>query len=204
MCLCTQYDSPTCGHSWHSMTESCGYRRDLLNCPYRQTVNYLVAPAYSCPTCNGGFADGETLQMIQGPWGCNQLIRNHYGGDFAVGNTWAGSMHVPHLCGSMRGGGYYGGDTRATGPYGAGGPAVSYGSPAISYGSAVPVSNQRLICNEPCVDTCCDDYCYDGYDSGRRRRYYDDYGYKGGKRYRKHDYKYKYRRSTSDGPCSVM
>ncbi|KAL5408642.1 hypothetical protein PMIN06_000396 [Paraphaeosphaeria minitans] len=197
MCLCTQYDSSTCGHSWTSMTESCGYGQDLLNCPYRQTVNYLVAPPYTCPTCDSGFADGETLQMIQGPWGCNQLVRNHYGGDFAVGNTWAGSPQVPQLWSSpLRGGGFYGGDTRLTGPYSSG--ALTYGPAITSCTSPGMMTNQRMICNEPYAGACYDDGCYGGYD-GRRGRYGD------GKRQRRFDYQYEYRKSSRDGQgCSVM
>ncbi|KAK7192949.1 hypothetical protein PSPO01_00743 [Paraphaeosphaeria sporulosa] len=203
MCLCTQYDSSTCGHSWTSMTESCGYSQDLLSCPYRQTVNYIVAPPYTCPTCNGGFADGETLQMIQGPWGCNQLVRNHYGGDFAVGNAWAGSLQVPQLCSSsMRGGGFYGGDTRFAGPYSCG--ALTYRPAITSCTSSEIMKNQRMICNEPYVGACCDDRCYDSHD-GRRSRYYDGYGYGDRERQRRYDYQYKYRRSSRDGQgCFVM
>jgi hypothetical protein len=69
MCGCTLYDSPTCGHSWISMSQPCGFLSDLLNCPYRQTYQTLIAPPYSCPMCNGGFADRETIEMVQGPWG---------------------------------------------------------------------------------------------------------------------------------------
>lgn len=186
------------------MTESCGYCRDLLNCPYRQTVNYLVAPPYTCPTCNGGFVDGESMQMIQGPWGCNQLVRNHYGGEFAVGNAWAGAMHVPQLWSSVRGGGFYGGDSRFSGPYNTYGPAITYGSQAVA-SSPVSVVTQQLIRSDPYMEGCYNDCCYDRYDGRRSSRYYGGgYGHSGGKRYQKHDYQYKYRRSTGDGPCSVM
>lgn len=202
MCYCTQYDSPTCGHSWTSMTESCGYSRDLLSCPYRQTMNYLIAPVYTCPQCNCGFADGETLEMIQGPWGCNQLVRNYYGGDFAVGNTWAGSLRVPQLRGGgpLYSGGFHGGDTRLTGPYN--GPAITCGPPAIACGPPMSITNQRMICNDPYYDDCYDDCCYDCC-NGSRRGYGDRY--RDRKRQRRYDYQYKYRRSTRDGQgCSVM
>ncbi|KAF2129854.1 hypothetical protein P153DRAFT_430952 [Dothidotthia symphoricarpi CBS 119687] len=88
MCGCTLYDSPTCGHSWLSMSQPCGFLSDLLNCPYRQTYQTLVAPAMTCPMCNGGFADRETMEMVQGPWGCNQMIRNAVGGSYAVPGQW--------------------------------------------------------------------------------------------------------------------
>lgn len=133
--------------------------------------------------------------MVQGPYGCNQLVRNHYGGDFAVGNSWAGSRQAPQLWAGMRGGGFYGGDSRFTGPYADG--------PAITYNSSMPLVNQQLICNEPYSGGYDEGY-YGCYDRGRRGGYYDSYGYKDRKGYRKHDFKYKYRRSTSDGPCSVM
>jgi hypothetical protein len=197
MCLCTQYDSPTCGHSWTSMTESCGYGQDLLNCPYRQPVNYLVAPPYTCPSCNGGFVDGETLQMVQGPWGCNQLVRNHYGGDFAVGNAWAGSLQAPQLWSgaSMRGGGGYGGDIMFAGPY---------SGAALTHGPSV-ISNQRMICNEPCVGACYNGCGYGCMEDGGRSQRYSRYGYRDRKSQRRYDYQYKYRRSSRDGQgCTVM
>jgi hypothetical protein len=88
MCGCTLYDSPTCGHSWISMSQPCGFLSDLLSCPYRQTYQTLIAPPYTCPTCHRGFADRETIEMVQGPWGCNQLIRSHVGGNYAIPGQW--------------------------------------------------------------------------------------------------------------------
>jgi hypothetical protein len=88
MCGCTLYDSPTCGHSWISMSQPCGFLSDLLNCPYRQTYQTLIAPPYTCPTCHRGFADRESIEMVQGPWGCNQLIRSHVGGNYAIPGQW--------------------------------------------------------------------------------------------------------------------
>ncbi|OAK95172.1 hypothetical protein IQ06DRAFT_64817 [Phaeosphaeriaceae sp. SRC1lsM3a] len=117
MCGCTLYDSPTCGHSWLSMSQPCGFLSDLLSCPYRQTYQTLIAPPYTCPTCNRGFADCETLEMVQGPWGCNQLIRNHVGGSYAIPGQW-GSLGVPALTSGtmvqMNGFRY---DHRLSGPY---------------------------------------------------------------------------------------
>jgi hypothetical protein len=70
------------------MSQPCGFLSDLLNCPYRQTYQTLVAPPYTCPMCNGGFADRETIEMVQGPWGCNQLVRSHVGGNYAIPGQW--------------------------------------------------------------------------------------------------------------------
>jgi hypothetical protein len=124
MCGCTLYDSPTCGHSWISMSQPCGYLQDLLNCPYRQTYQTLIAPPYACPTCHGGFADRETIEMVQGPWGCNQLIRSHAGGNYAIPGQWG---HAPIMPGGWRGSALtsgamvpmhnYGYDHRIGGPY---------------------------------------------------------------------------------------
>lgn len=189
MCYCTQYDSPTCGHSWTSMSESCGYGADLLNCPSRQTMNYLIAPAYSCPQCNCSFADSETLEMIQGPWGCNQLVRNHYGGDFAVGNAWSGALPTPQLWNtSMVSHGY---DTRVTGPY---------SGPALTHGPRPPMAmmSQSIIPSGAYHSQLYND-CYVGGRSSYETRYQDR------KHQRKYDYQYKYRRSSSEGQgCSVM
>jgi hypothetical protein len=79
------------------MSQPCGFLSDLLNCPYRQTYQTLIAPPYSCPTCHGGFADRETIEMVQGPWGCNQLIRSHVGGNHAIPGQWG---HVPMMSNS--------------------------------------------------------------------------------------------------------
>jgi hypothetical protein len=100
MCGCTLYDSPTCGHSWISMSQPCGFLSDLLNCPYRHTYQTLVAPPYTCPTCHRGFADQETIEMVQGPWGCNQLIRGHVGGSYTIPGQWG---HIPAIAGGCAG-----------------------------------------------------------------------------------------------------
>ncbi|KNG52685.1 60s ribosomal protein l29 [Stemphylium lycopersici] len=100
MCGCTLYDSPTCGHSWISMSQPCGFLSDLLSCPYRETYQTLIAPPHTCPVCNGGFADQETIEMVQGPWGCNQMIRNHVGGNYAVPGQWGNARLMP---GALRG-----------------------------------------------------------------------------------------------------
>jgi hypothetical protein len=115
MCGCTLYDSPTCGHSWISMSQPCGFLSDLLNCPNRHTYQTLIAPPYSCPTCHRGFADRETIEMLQGPWGCNQLIRSHVGGSYAIPGQWG---HAP-----IASGGWVG--------------------PALSSGAMVPMNGMR-------------------------------------------------------------
>lgn len=143
MCGCTLYDSPTCGHSWLSMSQPCGFLSDLLSCPNRQTYQTLIAPPLACPRCNGGFADRETIEMVQGPWGCNQLIRSHLGGSHAIPGSWGNiSLGMNNWIGSPGLGmgmnvgmnmvanpavmssqamipmGGYGYDYRLTGPYG--------------------------------------------------------------------------------------
>ncbi|RMZ70194.1 60s ribosomal l29 [Pyrenophora seminiperda CCB06] len=133
MCGCTLYDSPTCGHSWISMSQPCGFLSDLFSCPRRQTYQTLVAPPYTCPICNGGFADPETMEMVQGPWGCNQMIRNHIGGHHAIPGQWgnahlmAGEWEGRALTSSAMSGGMvpmnhlnqtFTYDHRLTGPYG--------------------------------------------------------------------------------------
>lgn len=70
------------------MSQPCGFLSDLLSCPNRQTYQTLIAPPHTCPQCNNGFADRETIEMVQGPWGCNQLIRSHVGGSHAIPGSW--------------------------------------------------------------------------------------------------------------------
>jgi hypothetical protein len=161
MCGCTLYDSPTCGHSWISMSQPCGFLSDLLNCPYRQTYQTLIAPPYTCPTCNRGFADRETIEMVQGPWGCNQLIRNNVGGSYAVPGQWG---HIPSMAGGWSG-------------------------PALTSGPIVPVMNgyrhdhrltgpypppPLMMCDRPMMggyDDFDDGFMYDlDFDDRRRRR----------------------------------
>jgi hypothetical protein len=115
MCGCTLYDSPTCGHSWISMSQPCGFLSDLLSCPYRQTYQTLIAPPYSCPTCYAGFADRETIEMVQGPWGCNQMIRSYVGGSHAIPGQWG---HAPIMSGG-------------------------WGGPALTSGAMVPMNGSR-------------------------------------------------------------
>lgn len=160
MCGCTLYDSPTCGHSWVSMSQPCGFLSDLLNCPNRQTYQTLIAPPYTCPQCNGGFADRETIEMVQGPWGCNQLIRSHVGGSHAIPGSWGNATLAPISWGGGVGMGMgmaanmpysssramvpvngFGYDHRLTGPYGSrpygSGPAICSGYGSFDNGMIV-------------------------------------------------------------------
>ncbi|KAF2868960.1 hypothetical protein BDV95DRAFT_107950 [Massariosphaeria phaeospora] len=95
MCMCTQYDSASCGHSWISMSHACGFLRDLLNCTNHQIYQTLVAPPFTCPQCNGGWGDGETIQMLPGPWGCNQMLRTQFGCRQIGQSQWHGGQMVP-------------------------------------------------------------------------------------------------------------
>jgi hypothetical protein len=179
MCGCTLYDSPTCGHSWLSMSQPCGFLSDLLSCPNRQTHQTLVAPPYTCPQCNAGFADRETVEMVQGPWGCNQLIRSHLGGSHAIPGSWGEvSLAMNNWSAGIRLGtamtsmplvssaltsrramvpvNSYGFDHRLTGPYGSQ-PAIHGGY--NSFGGGVMVD-----------DGIVDDLDY-GYDGRRRRKH---------------------------------
>ncbi|KAF3053426.1 hypothetical protein E8E11_005514 [Didymella keratinophila] len=151
MCGCTLYDSPTCGHSWLSMSQPCGFLYDLLSCPNRQTYQTLVAPPYTCPQCNAGFADRETIEMVQGPWGCNQLIRSHLGSNHAIPGSWG---NVPLAMKNWGAGIGY--DHRLTGPYGSQ-PAICNGYSSFGGGMVVD-------------DGFVDDFDY-GYDGGRRRKH---------------------------------
>jgi hypothetical protein len=167
------------------MSQPCGFLSDLLNCPYRQTYQTLIAPPYTCPTCHHGFGDRETIEMVQGPWGCNQLIRSHVGGPHAIPGQWG---HAPMMggggCGAspmmggamvpMNGHGY---DHRLTGPYPPPPPMMM---------------DRPMICDG-----------YDNFDDG----FMYDFGYEGRRRRRKnrssryHEYRYSSKPATN---CTVM
>ena len=195
MCGCTLYDSPTCGHSWVSMSQPCGFLSDLLNCPYRQTYQTLIAPPYTCPICNGGFADAETIEMVQGPWGCNQMLPGQVGGSYAIPGQWG---HAP-LTSSGWGGpaitsaamqpmSGYSYDHRLTGPYGS--RSMLANTPMITNGPVI--SNAPMVCDS-----------YGAFDDG----YISDYdhwrGYGRGRRRHKTKHKYKYT-SEPVTNCTVM
>lgn len=189
MCGCTLYDSPSCGHSWMSMSQPCGFLSDLLSCPNRYTYQTLVAPPYTCPVCNGGFADSETIEMVQGPWGCNQLIRNNVGGNYAVPGQW-GNIPFPS--------------------HGFAGPALTSG-PFMGPNSLVPMSgynhDHRLTgpYAQPLPVMGNGQMAYDGYDG-----FHDGFGYNWdscGRNRRKHrssrynEYRYSSKPATN---CTVM
>lgn len=211
------YDSPTCGHSWISMSQPCGFLQDLLNCPVRQVYQTLIAPPYTCPTCNLGFADAETIQMIQGPWGCNQMIRNHIGGSHSIPGSW-GNVRFTGPLGFSRWRGpavtsaaiqplamvpY---DHRLTGPYGHH-PIVAHNQVVVErplianapmicdgYDAPLVVRNGPVITNTPMAyddwDDCYSSDYYYAEHRPRRRRH---------RRYRYYEYS-----STPDVLCSVM
>ena len=184
------------------MSQPCGFLSDLVNCPYRQTYQTLIAPPYACPMCNGGFADRETIEMVQGPWGCNQMIRNQVGGNYAIlgqwGNaplmsrTWGGPAITSGAMVPSNGFTY---DHRLTGPY-APRPMIA-NAPMMANGPMV--ANVPMLANGPMI---CDDY--GAFDDG----YYDDYGWDFDNRRRrrsKHRSHYKYRYSSKPATnCTVM
>lgn len=222
MCGCTLYDSPTCGHTWLSMSSPCGFLSDLLSCPQRSVYQTLIAPAHTCPICNGGFADAETIEMVQGPWGCNQMIRNTVGGPYSIPGQWG-----PALTSGMGAFGGLGGmsgmlhDHRLTGPYGPGamiagpGAMVSHSpllangpmmggspllvnSPMMANGAMMVdsplLTNTSMIAHGPTM--------YDGYDSDDGYYYLDS---RGRRRQRKERSKYKYRYTDKAATnCIVM
>jgi hypothetical protein len=150
--------------------------------------------------------------MVQGPWGCNQLIRSHLGGNYAIPGSWgnvplamnnfdpglgmgmgvgmASNMALvpsnrailPVHSGNYNGYGYSY-DHRLTGPYGP----------------------RPAICSGP-------DYCHDDgrvmiLDDGYGCDYDCDYGYHGGRRRKHHTSKTKYVHHHTSKPasdCAVM
>lgn len=66
MCLCTEYDSPSCGHSWISLTEPCSIGANLLTCQLPEPIQSCVAPPYCCPICDGSHDDPAVCQIITG------------------------------------------------------------------------------------------------------------------------------------------
>lgn len=180
------------------MSQPCGFLSDLLSCPNRQTYQTLIAPPYACPRCNGGFADRETIEMVQGPWGCNQLIRSHLGGSYAIPGSWGS---IPLGMNNCIGGpglgmnmvssqamipvGGHGYDHRLTGPYGSR-PALCSGYDTFGGGMIM-------------------DGGYLDYDDGYGYGY--GYGYGGCRQRRRHksSSKYVYRHSSKPATnCTMM
>jgi hypothetical protein len=64
MCMCTQYQSPTCSHQWLSLSEPCGVGMNLMTCSYRNTLQGRWAPGMCCPYCNGAAQDPFVNQMM--------------------------------------------------------------------------------------------------------------------------------------------
>jgi hypothetical protein len=185
MCGCTLYDSPTCGHTWMSMSQPCGFLSDLLSCPQRETYQTLVAPPMSCPMCNGGFADRETIEMVQGPWGCNQMLRSQVGGSYAIPGAWGNAPLVSRRLenSAMFPINGYTHDHRLTGPYAPRPATTGYG-----------MLDDGVMVGSGLLDEYGCGYDY-GYDCGH------------GRRHRKHKScsKYKYYHSTKPATnCAVM
>lgn len=189
------------------MSQPCGFLSDLLNCPNRQTYQTLIAPPYTCPICNGGFADRETIEMVQGPWGCNQMLRNHVGGNYAIPGQWGSA---PFMSGGWGGPAITSGpmsgamipmnqgftyDHRLTGPYGL--QSMMSHAPMITNGPMMGGSG--MVMHEPMMN----DNGFGAYDDG----YASDYnGYCDGRRKRrrhKSHYKYKYTDKPATN-CTVM
>ena len=194
MCGCTLYDSPTCGHSWISMSQPCGFLSDLLSCPNRQTYQTLIAPPFTCPQCNGGFADRETIEMVQGPWGCNQLIRSHVGGSHAIPGSWGNApLAMNNWVGSP-------------------GLDMTLNMPLVSSRAMVPVNSHgydhRLTGPYGSRPAICSGYSSFDNDMFTGHGFVDDYGYEyDGRRRRKHKSRsrYVYRHSSKPATnCAVM
>jgi hypothetical protein len=212
MCICTHYDGQ-CGHTWISNSQPCGPFRDLLNCPNHQIAQYLIAPPGTCPTCCGGFADPETIQMVQGPWGCNQMLRNQCGGELAIPGAWGNAPLLPqHWAGNTM----MAVDHRLTGPMV--GPVVGMGMHDMAMGMPVgmpmigsvgmpaempmgmPITGPHVIDQRMISDNYYDNrYGMSGYGSG--------FGYNSGRSRRRrssHHYR-EFRHKQQSGPqCSVM
>lgn len=199
------------------MSQPCGFLADLLSCPNRQTYQTLVAPPYTCPVCNGGFADQETIEMVQGPWGCNQMLRNHVGSNYTIPGQWgnaplmangfASPVMAPGAMVPLNGlvgpaitsgaivphhrfAPAY--DHRLTGPYGPPPPLAQ--SHMVMNG--LMMSNAPAICDAPMV--------YNGYDCFDDGYVSDDCQYgNSGRRKQKSKYKYRYTDEPA-GNCAVM
>lgn len=149
--------------------------------------------------------------MVQGPWGCNQMIRNHVGGNYAVPGQWGNARLMPGALGgpaitsgamssamipmghSNQGFTY---DHRLTGPYG---PHASLSRASMVVGGPT-MPGPTMMTNGAVV---CDDG-FGGYDDGYLEAY-DGY-YEGGRRKRRTQrsrYKYKYTDKPATN-CTVM
>lgn len=193
------------------MSQPCGFLADLLSCPNRQTYQTLVAPPYTCSTCDGGFADRETIEMVSGPWGCNQMLRAHVGGNYAIPGQWG---NAPFLANGVTSPAMTPG---AMVPFhGLGGPAITSAAMVPNTGFA-PTYDHRLtgpygprpmmaqppmIMSGPVMNNA--PMVYNGYD------FFDDGYVSDGRDYgscsrRKQKSKYRYRYTDqAAGNCTVM
>jgi hypothetical protein len=110
MCIATVFKSATCLHKWLTITLPCGPGMGFDHCA-RHTFTgptsicggprYILAPAYSCPTCNKKDQyDGNKTRMVlrdQTPIG----IGYGYGGAGREHGYWGGyrgMAAVPVVC----------------------------------------------------------------------------------------------------------
>ncbi|KAF2641467.1 hypothetical protein P280DRAFT_313979 [Massarina eburnea CBS 473.64] len=207
MCFCTQYDSH-CGHSWVSLSEPCGFLQDFLNCPHRNIIRMCIAPSGVCPQCFGGPADSETIEMIQGPWGCNQMIRSQIGGPQVIPGNWGRAQLHPQHWGNQPMLPGFGVDHRLLGPLapvpsglGMVSPSMGIASPhmgAVSPNMGMVVHQGSPVQNMVCYDNGYGDYydgCYDSGYGGRRGRYNRD---------ERHIRRYRHKVREGGPGCTVM
>ena len=176
------------------MSQPCGFLSDLLSCPNRQTYQTLIAPPFTCPQCSGGFADRETIEMVQGPWGCNQLIRSHVGGSHAIPGSWGNApLAMNNWVGSP------GLDMTSNMPLVSSRAMVPVNSHGYDHRLTGPYGSRPAICSG-----------YSSFDNGMftGHGFVDDYGYEyDGRRRRKHKSRsrYVYRHSSKPATnCAVM
>jgi hypothetical protein len=123
--------------------------------------------------------------MVQGPWGCNQMLRNQVGGSYAIPGAWGSAPLVSRNWGNstttpISGYGY---DHRLTGPYASRRAITGYSM----FDDGMVVGNGLLEGNG-CGCDC-------GYDCGYGKRH---------RRY-KSSHKYKHYHSTKPATnCAVM
>jgi len=201
MCICTHYDGQ-CGHTWISNSQPCGPFRDFLNCPNHQIAQYLIAPPGTCPTCCGGFADPETTKMVQGPWGCNQMVRSEWGGDLAIPGAWGNASLLQQHWGGIP---TMGVDHRLVGPLAGpvGMSGIAVGMPTAGpvalparMPMGMPVAGPQMMDQRMIYD--------DYYDAGFG---YSGFDYNGGRQRRRrssHHYReYRHKQQSGQG-CIVM
>ncbi|RYN33042.1 hypothetical protein AA0112_g6039 [Alternaria arborescens] len=148
--------------------------------------------------------------MVQGPWGTNQMLRNHVGGSYAIPGEWGSA---PFMSGGWRGPAITSGTTssalmpthhrnqgftydhRLTGPYMP--QNMMSHAPVITSGPMM--GSSAMVMNEPIIH----DNGFGGYDDG----YISDYGGYCDARHKKRRHKSHYKYKYTDKPatnCTVM